>query len=113
MGTKAGQLDRRIRLQRLSTAKNSFGEDTPTYIDEATVWARLLPLPGKEEFVPSDGHSARQPVLFEIRYRSGIGPKWRVVYDGAEYDVEDVGEIGRREGLRLVCFARNVISGTS
>ena len=112
MGVKSGQLDRRIRLQRPSTTKNEYGEEIVSFVDEATVWARLLPFPGKEEFVPSDGHSAKQPTIFEIRFRKGVGPKWRVVYDGSEYEVEDVGEIGnRRESLRLVCYARNVVSG--
>lgn len=113
MQIRAGQLDRRIRLLRPAGAANSFGENIPSFVDDATVYARLVPIPnsGNEKFVSADQHSAVQRVVFEIRYRPGVGPKWRVVYDGSEYDVEDVSELGRREGLRLTCLARNVISG--
>lgn len=111
MTIKAGQLDRRLRLQRPVTAKNSFGEEVVSFVDVATVYAKLAtPVPGREDF-SFDQHSAKQPVVFEIRYRTDLGPKWRVVYDGSTYEVEDVGEIGRREGLRLTAYARNVVSG--
>ena len=113
MAIKAGQLDRRIRLQRPVTARNEYGEEVVSFVDEITVAARLVPLPGSEDFVPSDGHSAKQPTIFEIRFRKNVGPKWRVVYNGSEYEVEDVAETGRREGLRLICYARNVVSGAN
>lgn len=113
MSIKAGQLDRRIRLRRPSTTRNTFGENVETFVDEKTVAARVVPATGREDFVPSDGHSAKQPTVFEIRYRVGVGPKWRVSFNGSEYEVEDVAEIGRREGLRLTCYARNVVSGAN
>ena len=111
MAIKAGQLDRRLLLRRPSTTRNTFGEDVETFVDVKNVAARYVPQTGREEFVPADGHSAKQSTIFEIRYRAGVGPKWRVVFYGSEYDVEDVAEVGRREGLRLTCFARNVVSG--
>lgn len=112
MATKAGQLDRRIRLQRPTTGSNSFGERVAGYVEDAVVFARFVPVTGREEFLPSDHHSAKQATVFEIRFRPNVGPRWRVVYDGATYEVEDVAELGRRDGLRLTTYARDVKSGT-
>ena len=45
---RAGQLNRRITLQRPSSAQDSFGAVQSTWIDVATVWADIQPLSGRE-----------------------------------------------------------------
>ena len=45
---RAGQLNRRITLQRPSNAQDNFGAVQSTWIDVATVWADIQPLSGRE-----------------------------------------------------------------
>ena len=45
---RAGQLNRRITLQRRGSAQDSFGGVQATWIDVATVWADIQPLSGRE-----------------------------------------------------------------
>ncbi len=44
----AGMLNRRIKVQRPSTVKDSLGAPCRTWLDVATVWADIQPLSGKE-----------------------------------------------------------------
>lgn len=45
---RAGQLNRRITLQRQSTVQDTFGGPVRTWLDVATVWADIQPLSGRE-----------------------------------------------------------------
>lgn len=109
---KAGQLDRRILIQRRVTVRNEHGEEVEGWVDVATAWARFERVSGGEEF-KAEQRTNRQQVRFTIRYRPGIEPTMTVVYDGERYEVEDVGETGegRRDGLVLAGYAREVKSG--
>lgn len=45
---RAGQLNRRITLQRQSTVQDSYGGPVRTWLHVATVWAEIQPLSGRE-----------------------------------------------------------------
>ena len=45
---RAGQLTRRLCIQRRSTVQNSVGEPQLSWTDVATVWADIEPLTGRE-----------------------------------------------------------------
>ena len=109
---KAGELDRRILIQRPVPVRNAHGEEITGWVDVASTWAKFERVSGTEEF-QAEQRSARQQVRFTIRYRSGIEPTMTVVYDGERYEIEDVGEAGegRRDGLVLTGYAREVKSG--
>lgn len=108
---RAGKLDRRITLRKPTKAQDSYGEPLVTYADEATVWAEVKPISGGENY-EGDQRSSKQRVEVVIRYRPGIeANSWLFVYDGETYEIEDVQEMGRREGLKLIAYAREVKSG--
>jgi len=109
---KAGQLDRRILIQRRVPVRNDHGEEIEGWADVATVWAKFERISGQEEF-RAEQRTNRQQVRFTIRFRPGIEPTMTVVYDGERYEIEDVGETGegRRDGLVLNGYAREVSSG--
>lgn len=108
---RAGQLDRRITIQQFATSPDSFGQPIETWTDVAVVWAQITAESGGESYA-AEQRTAKQVVTFTVRYRAGIRPKsHRVVYDGEIYDVENVEEIGRREGLAIKAYAREVQSG--
>jgi SPP1 family predicted phage head-tail adaptor len=103
---RAGRLDRSIELQSLSTTNNSFGEPVETWTTIATVAAAVTPNRGNERFTAQQvvGHAV---VTFKIRYRTGLTVLNRIRYQGRQWDIHDVREVGRREGLEIDASARS------
>lgn len=99
----AGDLDRRIKLDAPSVARDTdFGSEVTTWNTVATVWAKLL------ERVASEGVEADQRVMtrqitIRIRYRSDVLTTWRVVCGTRRFRISGTLEVGRREYLHLLC----------
>lgn len=104
---RSGELDRRITLETPAAAQDTFGEAISTWTPFATVWAKYLPLKGKEQ-LDAQGVDAQQEARFHIRYRPNVTTLMRFTFDGNVYGIEAVTEIGRREGLELLARAVNV-----
>lgn len=71
----------------------------------AEIWAQRLDLRGSELW------SAKQVIAsmsckYKILYRDDVGPLDILVDGSREYDIQAVLELGRREGLELICSAR-------
>lgn len=101
---RAGRLDRRLTIQSRTTAADAQGQQIETWSDVATVWASKRDLRGREYFA-ANATNADVSTTFEIRYRSDVTVLHRVVCEGTTYDVQQVSEIGRREGLQIICRA--------
>lgn len=103
---RAGELDRTIALQSVSTVADSFGELLETWTTFASPAARVVPNRGNERFAAQQvvGHAV---VTFRIRYRTDLSVLNRIVYDGKQWDIHDVREVGRREGLEIDATARS------
>lgn len=102
---RAGTLDRRITLLRRSQTRNAYGEQVETFTEYATVWGQRLDVTGREMFA-SKGTIAENSAQFRLRYRSDVLYTDRLQCDGVEYDIVQVAELGRRDGLDLVAVAR-------
>jgi SPP1 family predicted phage head-tail adaptor len=100
----SGRLDRQITLQEPTTSQNSYGEQTTTWSDSATVWAQVQQQSGREMFAA--GKLAEVDMLFKIRYRSSVDETWRISYDGRTYEIESVKELGRQDGLEIAAKAQ-------
>lgn len=100
-----GRLDRRIRIERPTTAQDLFGEPVPTWGVLDTVWAQVEPLKGSERFVAQQA-SAEVDTRFTVRWRDDIDATMRIVYEDAVYDIDSVIEIGRHEGLEIMAKSR-------
>jgi SPP1 family predicted phage head-tail adaptor len=73
------------------------------YTALATVWASWRRASARETLAAAEVNAAATDV-FEIRYSSTVSelnPKDRLRYQGNDYDIQAVAEIGRREGLRI------------
>jgi SPP1 family predicted phage head-tail adaptor len=102
---RAGELDRRVSLQHRTITRNGSGESVATYAGFATVWAGKKDLRGREYFAAQQVNGELQ-ATWTIRWRSDVLVTDRLVDDaGATFDITHVAEIGRREGLDLVCRA--------
>lgn len=101
---RAGKLDRIIDIQRLSRTVDDYGTETEAWAPVATLRAQLVQS-STEEFMSSFGSSAETAAVFRIRYRDDLLTSDRVTYWGQSYDVKEIKELGRREGLDLRCVA--------
>jgi len=106
---KAGELDRRIMIEEKTVTNSDSGEEIITWLPLVTVWARKIEAKGAERFSGQELFGAAVKT-FQIRwslYASTITTKHRLLFDGRTYDITDVREIGRREGLEIDCFTKS------
>lgn len=101
---RAGKLDKIITIQRFTSTVDDFGTPIEAWTDVATMRAQLIQTT-TEEFMRSFGQSSETAAIFRIRYLNGIGTTDRVSFSGQLYDIKEVKELGRREGLDLRCMA--------
>jgi len=107
-GLAAGDLDRRIIIQRATVTKGTHNADVETWIVLARVWAGKKDVSDRERVAAAEV-AAEITTRFVIRWSSvveDVGPRDRVVYDGRIYDISAVKEIGRRDGLEISAAAR-------
>lgn len=100
-----GRLDRRITIQRVTRAADSYGELIETWADLATVWASKQDIRGSE-FLAAKQTVASIDAKFKIRYLSGLKPTDRIYYDDKYYDIAGIIELGRKDALEIMASAR-------
>ena len=73
----------------------------------ATVWAERLELRGAERW-NAQQVVAEMTCKYRIRYRDDVTAQCKLVDDGRrEYDIQPPLELGRKEGLELICSVRS------
>lgn len=100
----AGELDRRITIQRNdNTRDSSFNSVVDNWVALATgVPARRIDRTQTEE--SAEGiRISRRVSGFRIRYRSDVTPKMRVLEGSRVFSITGITEYGRRVGLDLEC----------
>lgn len=110
--TLAAKLRHRITLQsRTATQDSNTGEMVMSWANTmADEPAEVVPLSGKE-FIQSGATQAQVDTRITIRWRSGIEPTMRVVFDGNNYQITAVlPDPTNRRHLTLMC-QRGVNSG--
>jgi SPP1 family predicted phage head-tail adaptor len=100
---KAGQLDRRVKLQTKGITQDAYGGAVVTWSDAATVWAAVEPLYGRE-FFGAQQIDSEITIRVRIRYRAGVVPAMRVLYGSRVLDIRSVIDPkDRHEELQLMC----------
>jgi len=97
----AGELDRRVELQSYTTTTNAYNEDVQAWSTYATVWAKMEFHQAKEA-EESARQFAQMDLYFTIRWRAGLEPDHRLVFEDKTYRI--VGrprEIDRRKFLKI------------
>ena len=98
-----GKLNKRLTLQNKTTVEDEMGGFTDSYYDEATVWAAIWPISGKE-FKQSDRTSMLTTTQIRIRYRSYLKPWERAKYGNVYYNIVKIlNHEMRNEWLDLIC----------
>jgi SPP1 family predicted phage head-tail adaptor len=101
---RAGKLDKTITIERFTSTVDDYGTPVETWATVATVRAQLIQST-TEEFMKGWGEQSQAAVIFRIRHLAGIDPADRITYAGRAYDLKEVKELGRREGIDLRCVA--------
>lgn len=97
---RAGRLDKRVTIRSRGDTRDEYGAAVPTWPTLAEVWAQRLQQTGRE-FLAGDKDTAERGVVWRIRWRDDIDETMRVSFEGQEYDIVEVRELGRKAGLEL------------
>lgn len=101
---RAGLLDRRIELQHRTLTRDSHGQEVESFATYVTVWAQKRDTRGREA-IASQQEFAENTAAFLVRWRSDVLRTDRIVYGSAQYNIRQIAEIGRTEGMELLCDA--------
>jgi SPP1 family predicted phage head-tail adaptor len=100
---KAGTLNHRVVIEQPVDSQDASGKVTRTWAKVCEVWANVRPVTGSEAF-RAQAVSATYSSVVEIRYRSGITPKMRVVYGERTLNIESVENVEEaNRQLNLKC----------
>lgn len=102
---RAGDLDRRVTLQRMTTATSDFSTEPRQsgWTALAVVWAAFRPVSDGEKW-RAGMVEAREVARFTIRHSpdvSDLSGKDRLMFDGNAWGIMGVKELGRREWLEI------------
>lgn len=102
----AGDLDRPIALRKQLAGSDEHGQPNGQWLTMATVWASYKPATGREIANAALVAQAVAPATFRIRWRDDVKATWRIGFDGLDYDIVSINQIGRREGLEILATAQ-------
>jgi len=104
-----GKFDRQVTIWTpVNTTLDGWNEpasEPPPGI-EVDTWAAIKTVPGTERFASGE-NAAAAPMQFFFRWRENlVRPQSIITYDGQQYDVKSIEELGRRQRLRVLAVAR-------
>lgn len=104
----AGELDRRITIQRATLTRNDFNELIETWTDYVTISAKCSDPSTAEKFRAQEV-GAEIDMRFTIRWSTDVddvSPRDRVRFDDREYNITGVRNIGRLRWREIVAVGR-------
>ena len=100
---RAGTLDQRVTLERLTGGVDELGQPFEDWATVATVWASVQPLVGRE-FIAAQAAQSEVTTRVVIRYMAGLTAADRVLHDGRVYEVTAVLDVrSQNDELVLMC----------
>ena len=99
----AGILNRRIVIQTKVPTRGASGEEVIVWSVVAIVKGSAEPLRG-QEYLEATRLQADLDIRFRIRYRDGIKPSMRVMYDDRYFNIVSVIHVKeQRREIQLMC----------
>ncbi|SFH83571.1 phage head closure protein [Bradyrhizobium sp. cf659] len=100
---RAGNLDRLIVIERAVTAISRIdGTPIRDWRTVATMRAQLLKNASDTQ-EGQRGETTNAALTFRTRFLDGVTLENRVTYQGQQFEIIGMSEIGRRRGLDLIC----------
>ena len=98
---RLGDRDRQIVIQRDQGATQSAtGQPVTNWQTLYTLWAAVQPVYGMEAY-RSQRVTASQVRVFTTEYVAGITAKDRISYESKYWNITNIAELGRQEGLEI------------
>lgn len=104
----AGKMDRRVSILRGSKSKDGYNADILTWHPFVSRWAEATPINDAERLRAGEVLGQKK-YRFVLRYdpdTSTIDHRDRLTFDGREYDINGVKELGRKESIEITATAR-------
>jgi SPP1 family predicted phage head-tail adaptor len=103
-----GAMRHRIILQQPVRVADGGGGATESWDTVAELWAAVQAIDG-EERLAADALAGELTHVVWLRYRGGLVPSMRFLYDGRSLEIRAVVQIdGRRRRLKCLCLERNL-----
>lgn len=100
---RAGKLRHQITINTVTTTQNEHGEDVPTPVAFATVWADVHQLNGTELWRAQQVNSVATHRVM-LRYLPGVTPEMSILHQGRTLNILDVNDVdGRHKEIDLTC----------
>lgn len=108
MSSLTDTFDRRVTIQENIPSLDGAGQTIENWMSVTTAWMGIKPARGNEKFLAQQV-VGKAVTTFRCRYVNldFITVKHRLVFDGKNWDIHDVREVGRQEGLEIDASARS------
>lgn len=110
----AGRLDREITITGPRLNRDGQNDQAETFgpiADNPVVFADPVGVRGYERYIAQQ-FQGEVELLFMIRWRGDITSKNRILFEGREYDILALMEVGRMEGMAINAKSRVDSAGT-
>jgi len=94
------RLNRRITIEKETSAKNDLGTPVETFAVLKNTWATVTYQGGSTRY-ETEGEIAYSDAVFTIRYDERVDYNCRILYKSQYYKITHIEIIGRDEGMRL------------
>lgn len=94
-------------MQEYSSSRDSYGAEAEAWSDTAKVWASIEPLRSKEYFAAQQ-INAEVNTKIMLRYRTGIKPDTRVLFQNRVFEILAVINKDERN-IELVLMCKEVL----
>jgi SPP1 family predicted phage head-tail adaptor len=104
----AGELDRRITIQRATVTRNEFNEPIESWGDLTTVWAKRRDASAAEAYRAQEV-GAEITARFTVRWSmiaATVNPSDRLSFEGKLYNITAVRDVGRKQWREIDAVAR-------
>ena len=87
--SRIGKLRNKITIQNTDLTTDNIGGYTTARSTYVTAFAKMTPKSGKQIFNNKTGRQIENPHTYEfqIRYRSGLSPKMRILFGSRTFDI--------------------------
>mgnify|MGYP003152846792 CR=1 FL=1 len=102
-GMIAGQLRHRLSIQSVGSTLDDYGDLSNSWSTDASVWGSIETVGGTEKDISSELVGVVTHKM-KVRYRSGITPNSRILFDSRTFQIESVNNWQQRNiYLELLC----------
>ena len=100
---RAGDLRHSVVIQKEYSTRDSYGAETPEWVDFATVWAGISPIRGREYFAAQTVNADVDTKII-IRHLQELEPKMRMKYGERIFEIVSVINVEEKNReVHLMC----------